>query len=257
MKHIVPVDVESFPNAFHSKRFVGPHTSIESCIIIGTKVPPGCAGPQLHTHPVDQFFFTVRGTTNFQIGTEIFVIKPHTFILIPAGTPHCNWNTSAEPEVHIEVLVPAPPEGEPTIIPAVPRHVPDAKSLIRPFNRDEFKSIGNGFTMNSFATRGNGSPHARLYMAEVEAGGGGPPLHYHDFDQFYYILEGAMDVQIGNRHMTANAGDVVVLPAGTLHTNTNPGAVTEKHLALLVPEPETGTRADYTVAILPKGKHGF
>jgi mannose-6-phosphate isomerase-like protein (cupin superfamily) len=77
-------------------------------------------------------------------------------------------------------------------------------------------------------------------------------MHFHDFDQFYFVLEGTLEIRIGNRKMTAGPKSLVVLPAGTLHANFNPGPGIERHVALLVPEPREGERLDYGVEIVPE-----
>jgi quercetin dioxygenase-like cupin family protein len=48
--------------------------------------------------------------------------------------------------------------------------------------------------------------------------GGEPPAHYHQWeDETFYILEGIIDFQIGNQHITANAGDLAFAPKSVAH----------------------------------------
>ena len=50
-----------------------------------------------------------------------------------------------------------------------------------------------------------------LYVATVDAGAAGPGLHVHEFDQFYYVLEGTMSIEIGLASCTAGPHTLVVL----------------------------------------------
>src|SRR4051794_11699805 len=49
------------------------------------------------------------------------------------------------------------------------------------------------------------------------AEGAGPPPHTHAWDEAYYVLEGEVDVLIGERRQTLCAGDFAFIPGGTLH----------------------------------------
>jgi Cupin domain len=65
-------------------------------MVLYSRVPPGYHGPKLHTHSVDQIYFVVSGSMRVQVGTQVSTVM----VLIPAGTPHCNWNDGTEDEQH-------------------------------------------------------------------------------------------------------------------------------------------------------------
>lgn len=249
MQHIIPVDLQTFPEGFHSRRLATPANGIESCMVLFSRVPPGHHGPKLHTHAADQLYYIVSGSMKVQLGTEVFTVTPGDLVLIPQGTPHCNWNDGTEDELHLEVFAPAPPP-ENIVRPAEARTIPNAKDLIRRAKPDGYRTVWPGFILQQLAERASGSNNARLYIAEFGASSGGPKLHFHDFDQFYFILEGSMEIQVGNKKMTAGSNTLVVLPAGTVHTNFNPGPGVEKHIALLIPEPPAGQKLDYRVELV-------
>ena len=256
MRHIIPVDFSTFPEGFHSRRLVGPKTEsgIESCSVICSRVPPGCGGPALHTHPVDQFYYVISGMTNVQIGTETAVVGPDTLIFFPADTPHCNWNTGSEDEIHLEICAPAPNRDRSNVYPAFPRQVDGISELIRPVNRGIFKPsrMAAGSRSQHLARRSSGSNHVRIVAAEIQPGGGGASLHFHQFDQFYYILEGLLTVQIGLTRHQVGPHTLVVLPAATIHTNDNETDKVERHITFLVPEPEDGGRSDNPVQLIER-----
>jgi len=47
--------------------------------------------------------------------------------------------------------------------------------------------------------------------------GSGPPPHTHPWDESFYVTKGRIDFGIGPEKMTALAGTLVHLPAGTVH----------------------------------------
>lgn len=47
--------------------------------------------------------------------------------------------------------------------------------------------------------------------------GVGPPLHVHTIDEWFFVLGGSMDMQVGDRTLTATGGDSVWIPRGTDH----------------------------------------
>ena len=68
----------------------------------------------------------------------------------------------------------------------------------------------------------NGTDTAgRFSMMEVMLPqGAGPPPHHHDWDEAYYIADGEVQFQLGDRISTVKAGDFVYAPAGTVHAFT-------------------------------------
>lgn len=65
---------------------------------------------------------------------------------------------------------------------------------------------------------------------------GGPPLHiHHNEDEIFYILEGALDVQVGDERFTITAGSAAFLPRGVPHAFANHGAQTARTLVVLSP----------------------
>jgi quercetin dioxygenase-like cupin family protein len=65
-------------------------------------------------------------------------------------------------------------------------------------------------------------------------------LHTHPADQLYYILQGEMNVQLGEEKRTAKPGQLVVIPEGLPHWNWNEGSGDELHFEFIVPAPPPG-----------------
>src|SRR5580698_10168183 len=61
--------------------------------------------------------------------------------------------------------------------------------------------------------------------------------HTHPGEEIIYVLEGSLEYQIeGKPPVTLKAGDVLFLPAGTIHAAKNVGNVTASELATYVVE---------------------
>ncbi|MGP3971169.1 cupin domain-containing protein [Streptomyces sp. 6N223] len=48
------------------------------------------------------------------------------------------------------------------------------------------------------------------------------PLHLHEEDEAWYVLDGALRVRVGEEEVEVSAGGAVVVPGGTPHTYYNP-----------------------------------
>src|SRR5690349_17580306 len=66
--------------------------------------------------------------------------------------------------------------------------------------------------------------------------GDGVSRHVHDRDEeFYYILEGAYEMQAGDERFTAEAGSLVVIPHDVPHEFRNAGQVRARALMIFRP----------------------
>lgn len=207
----------------------------ESCLIVATKVPPGAAGPPRHRHPVDQTYFVVQGEITVELGAQTQLAKTRSAVFIPAGLPHHNWNDGSEDEVHIEVLAP----GVLPVQPLVEFENLQDTSVQPAFIQEADPGQLNGldFGLDWLVSRRNGAANAAVYLAEVPAGKSGPPLHVHEFDQFYFVLQGTLSVEIGLQRCDVPPGHLVILPAQVPHRQWNEQDQAEHHLTVLVPEP--------------------
>ena len=55
----------------------------------------------------------------------------------------------------------------------------------------------------------------------VPARWGGPPLHHHEFDETFYVLDGELTFLLGSTDVPAPAGTFVLVPPGVEHTFAN------------------------------------
>ena len=73
---------------------------------------PGASSPPWHFHPFDQIYFVTDGAMTVELGTKTYQVKPYSFVIIPAGTVHRNWNSGTVLEKHLNFIVPEPAKGE-------------------------------------------------------------------------------------------------------------------------------------------------
>jgi mannose-6-phosphate isomerase-like protein (cupin superfamily) len=239
MRYVRPVDFAAFPPAaFHSQRLADASTGLDSCICLCTRVPPGTGTTSgLHTHPVDQLYYVLSGTMHARVGDRTLVVQPESLVIIPAGTPHWNWNEGTDDEVHFELIVPPPAAGQALVTPVggEPESRPLPLEPVRTLQHARFDP--ERFSQVVLADRSSGLETLSLGVFRVPPGGHGPGLHMHRFDQIYYVYRGTMELEIGFERYSVGAHTLVTIPAGMPHRNWNSGAEPEYHLNLRIPEP--------------------
>ena len=62
------------------------------------------------------------------------------------------------------------------------------------------------------------------------------PRHTHPGEEIIYVLEGTLEYELAGKAMTLKAGDVLFVPAGTIHAARNTGTVKAAELATYVLE---------------------
>jgi mannose-6-phosphate isomerase-like protein (cupin superfamily) len=76
-----------------------------------------------------------------------------------------------------------------------------------------------------------------FFLAEVSVPpGGGPPPHVHQREEeTFYIQQGTLIIQIGDKTLHASPGDCAYLPRGIVHSFKNTGNVDAKFLVVVTP----------------------
>ena len=69
----------------------------------------------------------------------------------------------------------------------------------------------------------------------VPAGWIGPPLHHHDFDEAFYVLEGEVTFRLGDELVARGAGTLTFAPRGSHHTLANLGDRPARYLLVCTP----------------------
>ena len=76
-----------------------------------------------------------------------------------------------------------------------------------------------------------------VVKGDVPIGVAADPLHKHPMDQFYYVLEGELGVQLGSERITAMPDTLIRVPADTPHYAFNDGDIEVNQVELVVPSP--------------------
>ncbi len=80
--------------------------------VIESTMPPGAAGPPLHSHEFDETFYVLEGELTFQLGDELVVAGAGDLAFAPGGIPHTLTNRSSTPARFLIVCTPARFERE-------------------------------------------------------------------------------------------------------------------------------------------------
>ena len=63
----------------------------------------------------------------------------------------------------------------------------------------------------------------------------GPPLHRHDFDEAFYVLEGELVFQVVDQLITRRAGEMAFAPRGIAHTFANQSDAPARYMLICTP----------------------
>ena len=88
----------------------------------------------------------------------------------------------------------------------------------------------------TFLVTGAQTNGAYFIMEATMPPGAGPPPHiHHREEEDYYILEGTLDITLGDKQLKASAGDFVHTPRGTVHTFRNAWSTMARMLVFCAP----------------------
>jgi mannose-6-phosphate isomerase-like protein (cupin superfamily) len=69
----------------------------------------------------------------------------------------------------------------------------------------------------------------------MPSGAVGPPLHKHDFDETFYVIDGELTFHLDGDLVTVGAGGLAFAPGGAPHTFANRGATDAHYLIVCTP----------------------
>ena len=244
-------DVSPLSQGASSEILGGPTNGSENAYLLYTRMAPGAHGPALFTLPVEHYYIVLSGKMTAQIGTDTFTAEPMTAVIIPANVPHSVWNADAQPEAHLEAIAPATARDLLAMVkPAQPSKVENAARYIRRIAVPPAKDLKPGLNGQVFTNRAMGSANT-VRLDSTMAGSGGPATHVHRFEQVYFFVEGSTTIVYGADKRKASKNDIVILAPAVVHTNVNESGAPERHLTLLLPQPEDGAPADIEFEMKP------
>ncbi len=99
-----------------------------------------------------------------------------------------------------------------------------------------YETHSTGFRRVSYVDRGMGSVHMGVGVCFLDPGGVIQP-HLHSFEESFYILEGAVGVEIAGKTSELGPGHFGLIPTGARHSWRNAGAATVRWLEMQAPQP--------------------
>lgn len=102
--------------------------------------------------------------------------------------------------------------------------------------RDEGRKLWVADELMTFkATAEDTGGRYALTESLVPAGGGPPPHIHHREDEAFWVLEGTLEISVGEQRFTGDAGSFVHLPRGVIHSYINVGTEPARFLTWMVP----------------------
>lgn len=101
------------------------------------------------------------------------------------------------------------------------------------------QSTGKGVSMKMLLSPDE-SPNFAMRNFIIEAGGF-MPLHTNTIEHEQYVLSGRASVQLGDKHIEAKAGDILLIPAGVSHSYKTIGDEAYSFLCLVPKAQDTIT----------------
>jgi quercetin dioxygenase-like cupin family protein len=196
---------------------------------------PDFAGPPLHTHDFDETFYVLAGDLTFQLGDALLRVGRDGHAFAPRGVPHTLANLSGRPARYLLLCTPAGFERYFARAAASQRGVAPPAWAEGPI--PDVSTVGPKLTQPA-PLGGSDAPTAHgpseVLLRGEETGGvislvertlparsAGPPLHRHDFDETFYVIDGELRVQVRDQLITARAGEVAFAPRDVAHTLAN------------------------------------
>jgi quercetin dioxygenase-like cupin family protein len=236
--------------SFHPHVLLRSEESDGKVSVIENSTGPDFAGPPLHFHDFDEAFYVIEGELTFQLGASVATARPGAFVFAPRGSHHALANLSGAPARYLLVCTPAGferyfarIEAEQTGIDAPA----EAYQPVPPVTRVGPR-IGERDDLDAAAPlpvdRGRINVLLRSEESEEEiavmdnvvpAGTKGPPLHHHDFDEAFYVLEGELTFQLGDERFTRSRGELAFARRGAHHAFANLSGADARTLIVCTP----------------------
>jgi quercetin dioxygenase-like cupin family protein len=205
--------------------------------LVEVSVPPRWEGPPLHHHVFDEGFHVLEGELTFQLGDDLRTGTPGTFAFARGGAVHTLANLGDAPARYLLVITPAGFEGyfdrsaaagpvPETIVVGTPID-PSAGARAEPL-----PAPGAGINV---LVRGADSD-GRVGLMDNRVGpDAGPPLHFHDFDEAFYVVDGELTFQLGDERGVRGPGELAFARRGVQHTFANLSGADGRTLIICTP----------------------
>ncbi len=250
MRHVTSAPAFSSAGASAMRHVLaGAAQGIESCEIGLLTLGEGCSDDAGPTSSEERLIYVLAGAVEATSGEERVTLEKGHFLFLPRSRVHALRTVAGGEAVLLDIrsAVPttskeAPALGTP-LAELAGRVSSDALS-----SHQGHAAEGRAFETQPLLDRKRGSERLRAFVAAVQPGSG-MGLHVHPFDQFYFMLEGELDLQIGLEGGSAAAGQLAIFPAGMVHRNRNASATPALQITINAPEASAGTPSVFDVTL--------
>jgi quercetin dioxygenase-like cupin family protein len=204
-------------------------------LVEGT-APPRWEGPPLHHHAFDEAFHVLEGELTFRLGDELRTGTAGAFAFARGGAVHTLANLTDAPARYLLVITPAGFERyfedsaadvpETTVV--GPPIDPSAGAAPTPLPE-------RGAGINVLVRGADSDGRVAVMDNWVSPGGASPPLHFHAFDEAFYVLAGELTFQLDDERDVRRAGELAFARGGVHHTFANVGAAEARTLIICTP----------------------
>src|ERR1700712_4297134 len=110
-------------------------------------------------------------------------------------------------------------------------HVPACRSAAsRQTRKEPDMASASDLQTNVLLRSEQSGGHVSVMENIVSAGSAGPPLHMHDFDEAFYMLDGELVFQIDGERFTRRAGEFAFAPRNVAHALANHSEANARYL---------------------------
>lgn len=250
MRHVTSAPaVESAATGQVRLVLAGAAQGIDSCEIGLLTLGEGSGGDARPTSAEERLIYVLAGSVEAASGKDRVTLDTGHFLFLPRGRSHSLRAAGSGKAVLLDIRSAVPATSEDP--PALGRPLAELAGRV---SSDAFSTHqghaaeGRAFETQPLLDRKRGSERLRAFVAAVQPGSG-MGLHLHPFDQFYFMLDGELDLQIGLESGTAAAGQLAIFPAGMVHRNRNASAAPALQITINAPEAPAGTPSVFDVTL--------
>jgi mannose-6-phosphate isomerase-like protein (cupin superfamily) len=100
---------------------------------------------------------------------------------------------------------------------------PIAPKVLRP-GEGKYVVIGSGSRCTFKVVGADTHGHFGLFEFAMEPGAAGPKPHiHHGIEEIFYVVEGEIELLVGEEKLSTKPGTLALVPRGTVHAFANPG----------------------------------
>lgn len=199
----------------------------------------------LNSSNEERLIYVLEGEVSLKENVDVVRLEAGDYLFVPRSRAIVMMgtdNTARLLDIHASVSHGLPLPGTTKALSALQGRVDENAFAVHTAHAAE----GRAFDTQTLIDRKMGSESIKAFVSLVHPGSG-MGLHVHPFDQFYYVMHGQLSVRLGFDTSRMSEGDIVVFPAGLIHSNSNDGTGPTLLLTINVPEVPAGSPGAYTI----------